>query len=55
MGLPCLGMSVITNEAHDDYSEDFENNGEEVIAAANLAADKLSALFAGVIEYLEIS
>ena len=51
-GIPCFGMSVITNEAHDDYAEDFENNGEEVIAAANLAADKLCALFREIIAQL---
>lgn len=52
-GIPVFGMSVITNEAHDDYAEDFVNDGEDVIKAANAAADKMSALFARVIEKLK--
>lgn len=51
-GIPVFGMSVITNEAHDDYADDFENNGEEVIAAADLAADRMTALFTAMIEAL---
>ncbi len=51
-GIPVFGMSVITNEAHDDYAEDFANDGDDVIAAANAAADKMSALFARIIEKL---
>ena len=27
--IPVFGMSVITNEAHDDYAEDYENNGDD--------------------------
>lgn len=51
-GIPVFGMSVITNEAHDDYSEDYVNDGDDVIVAANAAADKMSALFAKIIERL---
>lgn len=51
-GIPVFGMSVITNEAHDDYSEDFENNGEDVIKAADAAADKMCSIFKKLIESL---
>lgn len=44
-GIPVFGMSVITNEAHDDYADDYVNDGDEVVAAADAAADKMSALF----------
>ena len=43
--VPVFGMSVITNEAHDDYAEDYENNGDDVVAAADAAADRMSKLF----------
>ncbi len=49
-GIPVFGMSVITNEAHDDYAEDFENNGEEVVQAADAAASQMTRLFATMIE-----
>ena len=50
--IPVFGMSVITNEAHDDYPEDYENNGDDVVAAANAAADRMSLLFGKLIESL---
>ena len=53
MGIPVFGMSVITNEAHDEYAEDYKNDGEDVIAAADLAADKMTALFTRMIESLD--
>ena len=49
-GIPVFGMSVITNEAHDDYSEDYENDGEDVVRAANAAAEKMTKLFRKIIE-----
>lgn len=51
-GIPVFGMSVITNEAHDDYAEDYVNDGDDVVEAANAAADKMSFLFARIIEEL---
>lgn len=51
-GIPVFGMSVITNEAHDDYAEDYVNDGDDVVEAANAAADRMSALFAKIIEEL---
>lgn len=50
--IPVFGMSVITNEAHDDYAEDYENNGDDVVAAADAAAERMSMLFAKLIEIL---
>ena len=49
-GIPVFGMSVITNEAHDDYDEHYENDGEDVVKAANSAADKMTSLFRKIIE-----
>lgn len=48
-GIPVFGMSVITNEAHDDYAEDYVNDGDDVVAAADAAADRMSTLFAELI------
>ena len=50
--VPVFGMSVITNEAHDDYAEDYENNGDDVVAAADAAADRMSLLFEKLIASL---
>ena len=51
-GIPVFGMSVITNEAHDDYADDYENDGEDVVKAAAAAADKMSAIFRELISSL---
>ena len=51
-GVPVFGISVITNEAHDDFAEDYENDGDDVVAAANLAADKMTKLIGKMIESL---
>ena len=50
--IPVFGMSVITNEAHDDYAEDYVNDGDDVVAAADAAADKMTTLFTKIIESL---
>lgn len=39
-----FGMSVITNEGYH-FADDFVNDGEDVIRAANQAADKMTMLF----------
>ena len=49
-GVPVLGISVITNEAHDNYAEDFVNDGNDVVVAANAAADKMTKLISNMIE-----
>jgi len=43
-GLRVLGMSVIANEGHH-FTDDFVNDGDDVIQAANQAADKMTLLF----------
>lgn len=48
--IPVFGISVITNEAHDDYAEDYVNDGQDVVVAANAAADRMSLLITKMIE-----
>ena len=50
--IPVFGMSVITNEAHDDYAEDLVNDGDDVVKAADAAADRMTAIFTQLIERL---
>ena len=50
--IPVFGMSVITNEAHDDYAEDYENDGEDVVKAAAAAAEKMTTIFRELIRSL---
>lgn len=50
--IPVFGMSVITNEAHDDYADDYVNDGDDVVEAANAAADKMCTLFSEMIRTL---
>ena len=50
--IPVFGMSVITNEAHDDYAEDYVNDGDDVVQAADAAADKMTTLFTELINSL---
>ncbi len=50
--IPVFGMSVITNEAHDDYDLDYVNDGDDVVEAANAAADKMTKLFTEIIKSL---
>ena len=51
-GVPVFGISVITNEAHDDYAEDCVNDGNDVVVAANAAADKMTKLISNMIDRL---
>ncbi len=50
--IPVFGMSVITNEAHDDYAEDYVNDGDDVVQAADAAADRMTVLFTELIRSL---
>ena len=50
--IPVFGMSVITNEAHDDYAEDYVNDGDDVVRAADKAADSMTLLFTEIIRSL---
>jgi len=49
--IPVFGVSVITNEAHS-FSDDYVNDGDDVINAANKAAAKMSRLFTELIAKL---
>ena len=51
--IPVFGVSVITNEAHDDYAPDYENDGDDVVAVADKAADTLTELFTALIATLK--
>jgi purine-nucleoside phosphorylase len=50
--IPVFGISVITNEAHGDFAEDFVNNGDDVVRAADAAAGTMTHLFSKLIESL---
>ncbi len=50
--IPVFGISVITNEAHDDFAPDFVNDGDDVVKAADAAADKMTLLFTELIKRL---
>lgn len=50
--IPVFGISVITNEAHDDYAEDYVNDADDVVVAADAAAEKMTALFTEIIRAL---
>lgn len=52
-GIPVFGVSVITNEAHDDYAEDFVNDGDDVVKTADAAAHKMCTLFIRMIESIQ--
>lgn len=50
--IPVFGISVITNEAHD-FADDFYNDGEDVIKAANEAAKILNKLIIEMISKIK--
>lgn len=50
-GMKVFGMSVISNEAHN-FTDDYVNDGNDVIVAADKAADKMALLFGKIIERL---
>ena len=47
-GIEVFGMSVITNQAND-LGNGIVNDGDDVVRAANQAADKMTKLFADII------
>ena len=50
--VPCFGMSVITDVAHSTEDEDYVTDGEEIVKAANAAADRMTLLFTELISRL---
>ena len=53
-GIPVFGISVITNEAHDDYAEDYVNDGAAVVAAADQAAVRMTELVTRLIRRMSL-
>lgn len=49
--IPTFGVSVITNEAFS-FADDFVNDGDDVVKAANEASEKLGKLITALIESL---
>lgn len=47
-GIRVFGMSVITNEGYH-FADDFVNDEQDVIRAANAASEKMGAIFARLI------
>ncbi|MBQ7750486.1 MAG: purine-nucleoside phosphorylase [Bacteroidales bacterium] len=47
--VPCFGMSVITDVAHSTDDEDYVTDGEEIVKAADAAADRMTLLFTELI------
>ena len=50
--IPVFGMSVITNAAQKEFAADSKNAGDEGVRAADAAADKMTLIFAKIIESL---
>lgn len=48
-GMEVFGVSIITDTIHDFVEDDFQLNGEDVVAIADAAADKMTQLFEMVI------
>ena len=44
-GIPVFGMSVITDVAHATDDEDYVTDGNEIVKAADAAADRMTVLF----------
>ena len=51
-GIPVFGMSVITNVSNMDNTSTVLNDGDDVVRAADAAADRMCKLFAKLIESL---
>ncbi|MCF0163978.1 MAG: purine-nucleoside phosphorylase [Bacteroidales bacterium] len=50
--VPVFGVSIITNEAHDFSDDEYVNDGEDVIKAADEASEKMILLFRSLITTL---
>jgi purine-nucleoside phosphorylase len=51
-GVPCFGMSVITDVAHATDEDDYVTDGDHIVAMADAAADKMTLLFTRLIAEL---
>ncbi|MDR2496099.1 MAG: purine nucleoside phosphorylase I, inosine and guanosine-specific [Tannerellaceae bacterium] len=52
-GLRVFGMSVITNEGYH-FDDDFTNDADDVIRAANKASDRMTQLFTAIAQRLSL-
>ena len=50
--IPCFGMSVVTDLAHDDMPDDYQTDGDLIVKAADAATCKMTALVEKMIEQL---
>lgn len=50
-GMRVFGMSVITNEGYH-FADDFVNDAQDVIDAANAASDKMGRIFAELVRQI---
>ncbi|MDY5857945.1 MAG: purine nucleoside phosphorylase I, inosine and guanosine-specific [Porphyromonas sp.] len=50
-GIRVFGMSVITNEGYH-FADDFVNDAQDVIDAANAASEKMGRIFAELVRHL---
>ena len=53
-GIRVFGMSVVTNLSNTSNEARILNDGDDVVEQANIAADKMSALFSGIIKKLPL-
>ena len=51
-GVPCFGMSVITDVAHATDEDDYVTDGDHIVAMADKAADKMTLIFQRLIAEL---
>jgi len=51
-GIPVFGMSVITDVAHATDDEDYVTDGNEIVKAADAAADRMTVVFTRLIASL---
>ena len=50
-GIRVFGMSVITNEGWH-FDDDFVNDGDDVVRAANAASDRMGRIFSELVRQL---
>lgn len=51
-GMRVFGMSVVTNEAGGNFADDYSNDGDDVVKAADAAAEKMGLIFKELIKTL---
>ena len=51
-GMRVFGMSVITNKCNTDNTPNNFNDGDDVVRAADAAADRMCAIFTRLVETL---